>query len=137
MAKAVHSMIRVLDERRSLAFYKTAFGLTPADRIDFDSFTLIYLRTPETTFELELTGGGAIRLPPPVKARARRSDRAAGAGDGRAQRTARREAAGAARLAVRVAAAAQSARGVDDRAPPGMDEGRTGASRGPRSRWPR
>lgn len=55
MAKAVHSMIRVLDEQRSTAFYKTALGLTPADRIDFDSFTLIYLRNPETTFELELT----------------------------------------------------------------------------------
>jgi lactoylglutathione lyase len=55
MAKAVHSMIRVRDEQRSLAFYETAFGLKPADRIDFDSFTLIYLRTPETDFELELT----------------------------------------------------------------------------------
>jgi lactoylglutathione lyase len=55
MAKAVHSMIRVLDEQRSTAFYETALGLTPADRIDFDSFTLIYLRNPETEFELELT----------------------------------------------------------------------------------
>jgi lactoylglutathione lyase len=55
MAKAVHSMIRVLDEQRSTAFYETALGLTPADRIDFDSFTLIYLRNPETAFELELT----------------------------------------------------------------------------------
>jgi lactoylglutathione lyase len=55
MAKAVHSMIRVLDEERSTAFYKTALGLAPADRIDFDSFTLVYLRSPETDFELELT----------------------------------------------------------------------------------
>jgi lactoylglutathione lyase len=55
MAKAVHSMIRVLDEQRSTAFYKTSLGLMPADRIDFDSFTLIYLRNPETEFELELT----------------------------------------------------------------------------------
>ena len=55
MAKAVHSMIRVLDEQRSTAFYQTALGLTPADRIDFESFTLIYLRNPETAFELELT----------------------------------------------------------------------------------
>ena len=55
MAKAVHSMVRVLDEQRSVAFYKTALGLAPADRIDFDSFTLIYLRNPETDFELELT----------------------------------------------------------------------------------
>jgi lactoylglutathione lyase len=28
MSKAIHSMIRVLDEARSLAFYKAAFGLT-------------------------------------------------------------------------------------------------------------
>lgn len=55
MAKAVHSMVRVLDEQRSVAFYKTALGMTPADRIDFDSFTLIYLRNAETEFELELT----------------------------------------------------------------------------------
>jgi lactoylglutathione lyase len=55
MAKAIHSMIRVLDEARSLAFYKAAFGLTVADRLDFDSFTLIYLSNPDSTFELELT----------------------------------------------------------------------------------
>ena len=55
MAKAVHSMIRVLEEQRSLAFYKTALGIELADRIDFDSFTLIYLRNPESDFELELT----------------------------------------------------------------------------------
>ncbi len=55
MAKAIHSMIRVLDEARSLAFYGTAFGLKVADRLDFDSFTLIYLSNAEATFELELT----------------------------------------------------------------------------------
>ncbi len=44
MAKAIHSMIRVLDEARSVAFYETAFGLTVADRLDFDSFTLVYLQ---------------------------------------------------------------------------------------------
>ena len=55
MAKMIHSMIRVLDEARSLAFYETAFGLTVADRLDFDSFTLVYLSNPETGFELELT----------------------------------------------------------------------------------
>ncbi len=48
-------MIRVLDEARSIAFYRQAFGLTVAERLDFDSFTLIYLSNPETTFELELT----------------------------------------------------------------------------------
>jgi len=55
MAKAIHSMIRVLDEARSLSFYETAFGLKVAERLDFDSFTLIYLSNPETEFELELT----------------------------------------------------------------------------------
>ena len=55
MAKAIHSMIRVLDEARSLAFYKTAFGLTVADRLDFPEFTLVYLSNAETGFELELT----------------------------------------------------------------------------------
>jgi lactoylglutathione lyase len=55
MAKLIHSMIRVLDEARSLAFYDTAFGLKVAERLDFDSFTLIYLSNIEQTFELELT----------------------------------------------------------------------------------
>ena len=55
MAKAVHSMIRVLDEARSVDFYREAFGLEVADRIDFDSFTLIYLSNAEAAFELELT----------------------------------------------------------------------------------
>ncbi|GGO63186.1 lactoylglutathione lyase [Roseovarius pacificus] len=55
MAKQIHSMIRVLDEARSLAFYDTAFGLKVADRLDFPEFTLVYLSNPETEFELELT----------------------------------------------------------------------------------
>lgn len=55
MAKAIHSMIRVLEEARSVAFYETAFGLQVADRLDFESFTLIYMSNPESGFELELT----------------------------------------------------------------------------------
>lgn len=55
MAKAIHSMIRVLDEERSVQFYHRAFGLTVAERLDFDAFTLVYLSNPETAFELELT----------------------------------------------------------------------------------
>jgi lactoylglutathione lyase len=55
MAKAIHSMIRVLDEARSLAFYDMAFGLKVAERLDFDTFTLIYISNPETGFEVELT----------------------------------------------------------------------------------
>ncbi|MGQ0565637.1 MAG: VOC family protein [Gemmobacter sp.] len=55
MAKAIHSMIRVLDEARSSAFYATAFGLRVADRLDFPTFTLVYLSNADATFELELT----------------------------------------------------------------------------------
>jgi len=55
MAKAIHSMIRVLEEARSVAFYRTAFGLDVADRLDFDDFTLIYLSNAEAAFEVELT----------------------------------------------------------------------------------
>ncbi len=55
MAKAIHSMIRVLDLERSKAFYKKALGLDVADEFDFDDFTLVYLRNPEADFELELT----------------------------------------------------------------------------------
>ena len=55
MAKTIHSMIRVLDEARSLEFYSKAFGLTVADRLDFPDFTLIYLSNPEQEFEVELT----------------------------------------------------------------------------------
>lgn len=55
MAKAIHSMIRVLDEARSLAFYDAAFGLKVAQRLDFETFTLIYLSNAESTFEVELT----------------------------------------------------------------------------------
>lgn len=55
MAKAIHSMIRVLDETRSIAFYDTAFGLKVADRLDFTAFTLVYLSNAECEFELELT----------------------------------------------------------------------------------
>jgi lactoylglutathione lyase len=55
MAKTVHSMIRVLEEARSLAFYEKAFGLKIADRLDFPEFTLVYLSNEEAAFELELT----------------------------------------------------------------------------------
>lgn len=55
MAKAVHSMIRVLDEARSVAFYSEAFGLSVAERLDFETFTLIYLSNTEADFEVELT----------------------------------------------------------------------------------
>ena len=55
MAKLAHSMIRILDEAASVKFYEDVFGLKIADRLDFDSFTLIYLRDAAGDFELELT----------------------------------------------------------------------------------
>jgi len=55
LAKNIHSMIRVLDEARSVTFYEQAFGLSVADRLDFPDFTLVYLSNAETQFELELT----------------------------------------------------------------------------------
>lgn len=55
MARMIHSMIRVLDEERTVSFYDQAFGLKVAQRLDFDTFTLVYLSNEETGFELELT----------------------------------------------------------------------------------
>jgi lactoylglutathione lyase len=55
MAKAIHTMIRVLNEARSLAFYNKAFGLEIADRLDFPEFTLVYLSNSESPYEVELT----------------------------------------------------------------------------------
>ncbi len=55
MATPIHSMIRVLDEARSLDFYRRALGLQVVERLAFDGFTLLYLRDPASGFELELT----------------------------------------------------------------------------------
>ena len=55
MAKAIHTMVRVLDEARSVFFYDQAFGLKVAERLDFPDFTLVYLSNAETPFEVELT----------------------------------------------------------------------------------
>jgi lactoylglutathione lyase len=55
MAKAIHSMVRVVDEKRSVDFYGKAFGLSIKDRYDFDGFTLVYLKNQENDFEVELT----------------------------------------------------------------------------------
>jgi lactoylglutathione lyase len=48
-------MIRVLDEEKSVDFYKKAFDLDVADRFPFDDFALVYLRNAENDFEVELT----------------------------------------------------------------------------------
>jgi lactoylglutathione lyase len=63
MAKMIHSMIRVLDEARTVEFYRTAFGLEVAERLDFESFTLVYLSNKETEFELELTINKGTKQP--------------------------------------------------------------------------
>ncbi len=55
MAKAIHTMIRVIDLDRSIDFYQKAFGLGVADHFDFDGFALVYLRNDENDFEIELT----------------------------------------------------------------------------------
>jgi lactoylglutathione lyase len=55
MAKAIHMMVRVLDETKSVDFYTRAFGLKVEDRYDFDGFTLVYLKNGENDFEVELT----------------------------------------------------------------------------------
>jgi lactoylglutathione lyase len=55
MAKLVHSMIRVIDEARSVAFYEEAFGLRIVERLDFETFTLVYMAGDDVGFELELT----------------------------------------------------------------------------------
>jgi lactoylglutathione lyase len=55
MAKAVHMMIRVLDEARSVKFYETCFGLKVAERRDWPDFSLTYMSNAENDFEVELT----------------------------------------------------------------------------------
>lgn len=55
MGKIIHSMIRVLDLDRALDFYRDALQLKETHRLDFPEFTLVYLRDPESGFEIELT----------------------------------------------------------------------------------
>ena len=55
MTKAAHVMIRVKDLKKSLAFYDSTLGFKLADRFDFDGFSLAYLRSKESDFEIELT----------------------------------------------------------------------------------
>lgn len=53
----IHTCIRVMDLEKSEQFYQNAFNFEVARRLDFPEhkFTLSYLRSPEGTFELELT----------------------------------------------------------------------------------
>ncbi len=55
MTKLIHQMIRVFEPNASIAFYAKAFGMQESHRLDFPGFALIYLREPESGFEIELT----------------------------------------------------------------------------------
>ncbi|AMM15889.1 lactoylglutathione lyase [Burkholderia sp. PAMC 28687] len=55
MTKYLHLMIRVEALDRSIAFYQDAFGMRESHRLDFDTFTLVYLRDAESGAEIELT----------------------------------------------------------------------------------
>jgi lactoylglutathione lyase len=55
MAKPIHMMVRVKEEARSIDFYRKAFCLEIAERVDFPDFTLIYMRGKDSPFEVELT----------------------------------------------------------------------------------
>ena len=55
MAKPIHSMIRVLDEARSVDFYRRAFAMRVADRYDFEGFTLVYLAAEDSGFSFGIT----------------------------------------------------------------------------------
>ena len=54
MAKPIHSMIRVLDEARSVDFYRRAFGMQVADRLKFGLHPGLSA-SARSAFELELT----------------------------------------------------------------------------------
>lgn len=55
MPKFIHTMIRVTDLNSSLQFYQQAFGLKETHRLEFDDFSLVYLRDFESGAEIELT----------------------------------------------------------------------------------
>ncbi len=53
----VHGCIRVLDLERSIKFYQDALNLEVVRKRDFPEhkFTLVYMKSPDDNFELELT----------------------------------------------------------------------------------
>lgn len=55
LPKFLHTMIRVADLDRAIAFYRDAFALTESHRLDFPTFTLVYLRDRDSGCEIELT----------------------------------------------------------------------------------
>ena len=55
MAKLIHTMIRVLDLDKSLAFYRDVLDMKPSHTLEFPDFALVYLRNNEDDAEIELT----------------------------------------------------------------------------------
>ncbi len=55
MSKFIHAMIRVGDLTKSMSFYQEAFGLQQSHRLDFEDFSLVYLRDLKSGAEIELT----------------------------------------------------------------------------------
>lgn len=55
MPKLIHTMVRVRDLQTSIDFYSQAFGFNEKHRLDFPTFTLVYLGNDESEAELELT----------------------------------------------------------------------------------
>jgi lactoylglutathione lyase len=55
MAKLIHTMIRVMDLDKSLAFYRDVLDMTASHTLDFPDFALVYLRNAENDAEIELT----------------------------------------------------------------------------------
>ncbi|WFM80507.1 VOC family protein [Streptococcus pluranimalium] len=55
--RMLHTCIRVQDLDASIDFYTTAFPLEEVRRKDFPEhkFTLVFLKTPDESFEIELT----------------------------------------------------------------------------------
>ncbi|MEX0808891.1 MAG: VOC family protein [Dongiaceae bacterium] len=66
MGKLIHAMIRVLDLKRSIEFYDGALGACETHRLEFPDFTLVYLREPESGFEIELTANRSRSEPYPL-----------------------------------------------------------------------
>ncbi len=60
MAKAIHMMVRVLEEARSVDFYSRPLASKSPDRVDFPDFTLIYMSNAEAPlrWSLRLTRAG-------------------------------------------------------------------------------
>ncbi|MCE0952421.1 MULTISPECIES: VOC family protein [Pseudomonas] len=55
MPKFLHTMIRVGDLDASMSFYGQAFDLQESHRLEFDDFSLVYLRDQQSGAEIELT----------------------------------------------------------------------------------